>query len=786
VRSHVDGLRLCLAFLRHRASQMGVLLLLGILLGGSLIGLATVLSSAEKAIVDSARADVGNASYALQTGNPDATKALRSAEGAQPLQDESGDVVAGGLSVPVLVRTIADPSLRLGFVTKGARPSRPGEVVLSQTTAEALGITIGDTVQVRTGDSRRPGRVVGFSVDPADRTASTLVQLTDDWATFRPTMWLSAESFFALAPVRPFLDDRTATYNSVDALLDVAAENRPHFLSAMRFVPTGCALLVAVLVVAVGAVLSRGWRRDADTLVAAGMPPARAWRRIVSVVLGTVLVGEILGSAIAALAVLLARGPVSARLGQQWVHIAVPWPPVAAMLSLTVLTGLLAVPSVRAGARWLQRRTLQTAQRRWAPVVGVAVTAGGLVCWLLLIYVSGGLGRDRLASFTPLPAAVVAATLPYAIAPLLTRGLPKGTRALTGHLLAGLRSVTAAGALVALASSMWAAQNVYDANLGEALSSPLQPASSFVISDMPDTAVPALTELYRAHGGNAMVSFRVPDEATTTLRVTAADVVACMAERNTRDPGEVTDCFSEDSAAPINRVLLGAPGSAPRADPHLVSDGKVGLLDFRNGDRTASRLADTPAEADPILGGNLPGLVVPLGGSVAKEFGLESVGMSEVILMDFSSLEPRDQFFMRAAAIRLAPSANMQNGSDPSEYDRLRSVANTAAFLGALGTMVIVVLGGAGMIVGHTLARRTLVDIGAAPGRRWSIVARWTALPLITVLLTIPLAILTVSSGLQRTAVSYGVLWILPGVAGVAASVFIGAAFLRTPRMDSE
>jgi hypothetical protein len=765
---------------------MCVLLLLGILLGGSLTGLAAVLSSAEKAIVDSARADVGNASYTLQTGNPDATRALRSAKGAKPLQDESGDVVAGGLSVPVLVRTISDPSLRLGVVTKGTWPSRPGEVVLSQTTAEALGIAIGDTVQVRAGDSERPGRVVGFSVDPADRTTSTLVQLTDDWATFQPTMWLSAESFFAFSPVRPFLDDRTATYNSVDALLEVAAKNRPHFLSAMRFVPTGCALLVAVLLIAVGAVLSSGWRRDADMLVAAGMPPARAWRRIVSVIFGIVLVGEVLGSAAAALTVLLARGPVSARLGQQWVHIAVPWPAVAAMLGLTVLAALLAVPSVRVGSGWLQRRTLHTARRRWATVVSVATLAGGLACWLLLIYLSGTLGRDRLASLTQLPAAVVAAALPYAIAPLLTWGLPAATRALTGHLLAGLRSVTAAGALVALTSSMWAAQNIYDANLGEALSSPLQPASSFVISDMPDTAVPALTALYRAHGGNAIISFRVPNEATTTLRVTAAEVVSCMGERHTQDPGDVTDCFSQDSAAPINRVLLGAQGSAPRADPHLVDGGKVGLLDFRSGDRTASRLADTRAEADAVLGGNLPGLVVPLGGSVATEFGLEPIGMSEVVLMDFTNLEPRDQFFIRAAAIRLAPSADMQNGSDPTEYDRLRSVANTAAFLGALGTILIVMLGGAGLIVGHTLTRRTLIDVGAAPGRRLSIVARWTAVPLITMLLTIPLAILTVSSGAQRTAASYGVLWILPGVAGVAVSAVIGATFLRKPRTDTE
>jgi hypothetical protein len=99
---------------------------------------------------------------------------------------------------------------------------------------------------------------------------------------------------------------------------------------------------------------------------------------------------------------------------------------------------------------------------------------------------------------------------------------------------------------------------------------------------------------------------------------------------------------------------------------------------------------------------------------------------------------------------------------------------------------VIVMLGGAGLIAGHTLTRRTLIDVGAAPGRRLSIVARWTAVPLITMLVTIPLAILTASLGAQRTGASYGLLWILPGVAGAVASVFIGAAFLRTPQMDSE
>ncbi|MGC4857432.1 hypothetical protein ACLQ24_29735, partial [Micromonospora sp. DT4] len=315
---------------------------------------------------------------------------------------------------------------------------------------------------------------------------------------------------------------------------------------------------------------------------------------------------------------------------------------------------------------------------------------------------------------------------------------------------------------------------------------PARRQSAGMVLTIADVRNAGLAEFYRSHGGRQVVRYAIPDESKAQLRVTAPKVLACMSSQRTLNPNEVTDCFPRESAAPLNRVMLGEPGSAPRADPHLLDNGKVGLLVFASGDGTASSLADTRAETDPLLGGNLPGLVVAPDSAVAQKFGLTANGTSEVLLPDFARLSPRDQFLVRATAIRLAPSAQMASGTDPTAYDRLRSVANTASFLGATMAMLILLLGGIALVVAHTLTRRTLVDIGAAPGRRWGIVARWTAVPLTTAALAIPLAIFTASGGGQRAEASYGSLWFLPGLLGAAASVILGAAFLRPPPRADE
>lgn len=786
--ARVGGLRLTVAFVRHRVAQVSILSVLGFALGASVVGLAVVKSSAQDAILDSVRADLGQRSYVLQTGDPAAYQALRMINGVSPIQDQIGDIVADGLSAPVLVRTTTSTALELGIIVRGARPSRVGDVVLSEVTAESMGVIVGDHVQVRAGDATVDGRVVGISVDPANRTTSMVVQLVEDSTVFRPTMWLSDTDFADIRELDRSLTGRTAFYRSLDSLLEAAgsAENRPRFLSAMRFVPVGCGLLIAVLLASAGSVLARRWQNDVDALVGAGMAPAAAWRRIVAIAFGTVLLGQVLGGIAATAALWFWREPVSGWLGQFWVDITVPWQEPLFILGLTGVSAILTIPLTRVALKWMTRRPLARGQQRWTTTLATVCTAVGLVLLAALIWVSRYPKGEWAYTVAPLAAALVAVAGPFVIAPSLGVGLAVATRALVRYLVAGLRPVAAVSATIAVLSGVWSAQTVHEANIGEQLSSPTVPAGSFVISEMPDEAIPTLLRLYRSHGGNRVEQFGIPDESKTLLRATGAKVTSCMSRRGTYDPDEVIDCFPQADLTSINTVLLGHPGSPPRADPVLLEGGKAGLLLFTTGEAVASRIADTRAEADPMLGGNLPGLVIPSDGDVAKAFGLVSAGKSEVALLDFSRLAPRDQLLIRAAAIRLAPSAQTASGTDPTEYDRLRSTASIVSFLGATVVAVVVLLGGVSMVVAHSVTRRAIVDVGAASIRRWGIVGRWTAVLGITAMLTIPLTILTASLGGRIEISSFGRLWILPGLLSVVASLMVGLAFSRQPQRQSE
>ncbi|TDD62481.1 hypothetical protein E1263_03315 [Kribbella antibiotica] len=783
--SRVSGPRLAWAFVRHRQSQTFTLFLLGFVLASMTLGLAAVRSSAEHAIVDSLRADLGGRAYALQTGNPAAITTLRGLSDVFGVQDEQGQLTADGLTGPVVVRAIGQPSLELGLLTDGTQPRQVGDVLLSELTAKSLSIALGDPVRIRAGDLATEGRVVGFSVDSADEYASTAVVLVDGHsAQFRPTRWLSDTDFYQQQGLRLPLDRRVATYQSVDVLLEAAAQNRPQFLSALRFVPAGAGILLGILFLAACTVFARGWKTDVDALLAAGMAPARAWSRILRIVTGIALCGQIAGAVAACLLVWLFRSPVSGWLDQHWTGIAIPWREPVLLIALTIVVSRLAIPATRLVQRLTKRTTASSARHRLLPAIMVAAGAVGVALWIVgirhMLQPNGD--SDHAAILAPIGALAVAAAIPYVVAPLLSLGTPAASGALVRYLANSLRPIASVTAVVVVATSTWAATTTYDANAGEAASSPLQPAGSFVISEIPDTAVAGLRRLYADHGGTQVVTFQIPDETAARLRVTSPALVTCMAQKKGLSPDQLPDsCYPRDAAAPINIVMLGAPGSPQRADPHLLSQGKVGLMLFTGADGTASRLADTNAAADPMLGGNVPGLVVAPDSNVAREFKLRPGGTSEVVLVDFTELTPQAQFLVRSGVLRLAPGATTADGTDPTAYDRLRSVANTVGFLGAAAALLFVLLGGGALVVAHSVTRQSLIDLGSRSGPRRRLASRWIALLVISSAAALALAILTAAGAGRRTGPSYGILWLLPGSFAVAAAFVVAVAFLRVP-----
>ncbi len=92
-------------------------------------------------------------------------------------------------------------------------------------------------------------QIVGITVDPADRDASTLVVLDPSLAAEQATAWLSEKDPYSIPTLQPFMDRRTARYQSVTALVAQGGGNLSGFLAALRHVPLAMALLFLTVIV---------------------------------------------------------------------------------------------------------------------------------------------------------------------------------------------------------------------------------------------------------------------------------------------------------------------------------------------------------------------------------------------------------------------------------------------------------------------------------------------------------------------------------------------------------
>lgn len=781
----VSGVRFVAAYARHRAAQVLVFALLGLLLSSTVVGSAAVRASAAAAAAESVRAELGQRAFALQTSDPEVIDHLGRLPEVGSVQDDLGEVTAGEKSAPVAVRTTTDPLLQLGVLSRGERPDEPGELLISEPVARALGTAIGDTVSVRASDGESTGLVVGFISDPAHLAESTIIRVADDSPSFSPTRWLSNADFYALPELQLALDRRAATYQSVEWLLLGAEANAPQLLSVIGAVPTGAGILGGALALSAVVALARTWRSDAGTLVAAGLTPRSAWRHILWTSAGSALVGVIAGSW-AVLAVLrLARSEVSALLGQNWHHVSIPWSEVAVVLGAAILVGAMSGSLARYLPRlwsWRPRRT--AARRRWlVPTVG-AVAVAGMVVWLIAVRAALEVIDNPVAQLAPIGAAVVVLSTPLLSGAFLGRVFPGATRTLFSGVVRSVWVTGAVAAAIILGSGVWSAQAIRDANVGESMSPLPVPAGSFVISAMPDSAIPVLRELYGDLGGHDAVAFEIPDATQGNLRVSSSDALDCLLDSGASTITEIPQrCLDSSVAAPINTVLLGPPGSDAQAEDGLVADGAVGLVWFSRETGSIARTATTEAQPGSGLGGNLPGLVVPADGSVAKEFDLHPSGMSEVMLADFHELALEDQYALRAGVLRLAPGAEVADGTSRTEYDLIRGQADVVSAIGAAAAASVVLLGGGLAILAQRLTRRTLADVGFSSARRVLLALCWSLVPILSAALALALTFLTVSVGGRALDVSFGELWYLPGIAGIVASGLLAVAFYRVPEL---
>lgn len=786
----VDGLRLRLSLVRFRRRHLAALLSLGLVAALFVVGVALIRDSALAAIEESVRADQGQARYVVQTGDSTAVTVLAAEESFTPVVVERGQVVLDDLLSPAVIRTV-DTGLPFGVLVEGRHATAPGEATITSATSVDLDAATGDELTLLfDGGRQRSIRVVGITVFPADRDRREAITVDPSVSPDQVTTWLTSADPYSVEALGPFLDARTATARSVDSVAEDAVANPPREIKVLEGVPLALTVLMLVVIVTGVALLVPVATRDVDTLVTAGMSSGRAWRMYARTGFGAVLVGLLIGAGVATAGVYILRGPISGMYGQQWTGVRFPVDIVVLLVSVVAVLGLVANTLTMRARRLALRvigsiqKTGSTGRRTRIPVGGLVALAVGVVMTGFVLWARYGSGPNVLP-WPVLPGIVlIAASMPPIIRSLSTLGLDPGARAVVAEVSSRFKTIAVVAVAIAAFTGTFAAAAYRDANILEQDAVPLQPPGSFVVEAVPESAIDTLLTTYQEEGGTNAVTFELVEQSGTLLRVTSPRLIECMSEAGTLDPGEVEgdpSCETQETRTPVNTVALNRGDNRTLADPGLVEEGRVGLLAFERGAGTASSTSEIPAESKDILGGILPGLVVPADGPVAEEYGLTPSGRSVVALLDYDTLDPPSRSRVRGAAAQLAPASRTADATLAGDYDRERARANTVAIIGATLVLLIMVLGGAAVALGHERTRRTLVEIGAPYPFRSRLAIRWLALVLVSFLLCIPITILGTEILSLSGSESYGITWILPSLIGILSAGALYAFFVKVP-----
>jgi hypothetical protein len=254
---------------------------------------------------------------------------------------------------------------------------------------------------------------------------------------------------------------------------------------------------------------------------------------------------------------------------------------------------------------------------------------------------------------------------------------------------------------------------------------------------------------------------------------------AHVTDLNEVDPS----CFPYDSIAPVNIVALSSEASdALVADPSLIEHGQVGLIVFPSADTGEPRTQEAPALADPLLGGNMPGAVVPADSTLARSLNLRATDGEFIAFLDFADLPVVSQAQFRSDVARLASAAQVAEEREQYEGAEIHLALSRAwSFAGALLLAVLLGFGGAAVVAAQVRLRRAMIDIGCVPRRRRLLAVRVFVPPMASFVLAAGLGLCTAWLQGVHNGLGFGWIWLIPCGASLVTTVALGFAFHRAP-----
>ena len=612
-----------------------------------------------------------------------------------PVATEDGYLNTSSRGIDAVVLTASSTS-RIGLTTDvGRLPEASDEVAVSPEVAVVLNLRVNSTVSISGASGSGVARVTGIVVNPGSK---------DDIAAYRQDQAIAHQhvDYWIVDPVglaqleqheatRPYLDSGALSVSSNSVLISEGLHRMPprlQLLSAGIWISCGTAVLALISILVN---LTKPARRDVRNLTASGLDCNKAWALNAGCAAILVAIGACLGGLSAAMTLAGQRERAGDWFNQYWSDHSASSGGLAAVGLLVIAVVPFFTASWYIVSKISSSETERTKRGRAAQFATSAAFV--LVGAALLSGYFTSRPKGGMAVLTGVTGVVL---LLHGSGPALTRicqsFLPRATGRLVAEIGSRRRvSLTLGCAVSALAAGYVVATVTPTATAGAGTPG-LQPPSSLLVLQVPDTELTEIINAYREFGGQEPMVYGIPISKF-------GDVRASPTQAETATPGGLFFVAFDAELAQDSVVV----------SPEL-SSGPIEIAAYAESD--VGKRVTIKGTQDSRLGGNLPGALVAPHGPVAREFGMRPSGFSLLAFFDFDDLQAVDEARMRSLIARVAPAAIVSHAddADPAAQDRA-----TGLLVSLIGSMVAVAAALAGLLssgVALRGVRRACNDLG--------------------------------------------------------------------------